>query len=84
MTAGTSGERVDDSRSSEYRQAACDDLLAEQNCDSTSERVSLDEETDPDKDVLSEQSRSKAAKKRAATLRTIALICTCSLSIGSH
>ena len=81
MTAGTSGERVDDSRNSEYRQAACDDLLAD---DSTSERVPLDEETDPDKDILSEQSRTKAAKKRAATLRIIALICTCSLSIGSH
>ncbi|KAJ2927142.1 hypothetical protein H1R20_g9943, partial [Candolleomyces eurysporus] len=84
MTAGTSGERSSDFRDPEYRQAACDDLLAEQNCDLDEERVSLDEETDPHSDVLSEESRSKAAKKRAASIRIIALICTCSLSIGSH
>ncbi|RXW22956.1 hypothetical protein EST38_g2899 [Candolleomyces aberdarensis] len=84
MTAGTSGEGANDSRDSEYRQAACDDLLAEQNCDLDEERVSLDEETDPHRDVLSEELRSKAAKKRAASIRIVALICTCSLSIGSH
>lgn len=73
---------------SQYRHTACDNLLANELSDE-SECIVTDDENDTVMDVLAAQGpssgeRLKAAKRRAASIRSIALICTCSLSIGSH
>lgn len=79
---------------SAYLHAACDELLRaeEDPCHSEDEVVAFDEGTVTLEDVLAtateeeplSASRLKAAQQRARSLRAIALICTCSLSIGSH
>jgi len=85
-----------------YRQAICDELLAEEMAsgESDEDRIlsdNLQESSNSGSgpDTLQEdglallvprisQESLQAAKRRASLLRAIALVCTCSLSIGSH
>lgn len=80
---------------SSYRQAACDELLAEEICGSDEhQRVCYEdaadqEDREPLLEVLANRGQISeevlsSTKRRARQIRAIALICTCSLSIGSH
>jgi hypothetical protein len=88
----TDSSRVGSSdRNPTFRHAACDELLQaeEEACNSDDEVVAYDEGNVTVEDLLVNQqhlsgARLKEAKRKAKLIRAIALICTCSLSIGSH
>ncbi|KAJ3507078.1 hypothetical protein NMY22_g17043 [Coprinellus aureogranulatus] len=88
--SSTSRARSSD-RDSTYLHAACDELLRaeEDPCESEDEVVAIDESNLAVEEVLANQQHLSAAKlaearRRARWIRAVALVCTCSLSIGSH
>ena len=83
MTTLNSEEQQD------YVRLSCNHILQATETDSDSEPAASDSEVDQRLMVLSDEtppisSQHKIQRQRAAYIRVLALLCACSLSVGSH
>ena len=73
----------------DYVRLSCNHILQATAIDSDSEPATSDSEVDQRLMVLSDEtppksSQHKIQRRRAAYIRVLALLCACSLSVGSH
>ena len=96
-TTSISGSRHLQEPSHDHRRASCDELLASPPYDSDHEEEPVDSQNllgrrssyssgmnQEEQPSYRERTDTRSLERRAFFIRTIALLCACSLSIGSH